>query len=941
MATTPSMAPVRRKRSESAFENLPASLSGKKAFADYSHAPDSPPVWSFRHVDSIDEVKPELALNIYRAYANAGRTGAQAIALDERECEVIPSDMKVAAAFALAGVCELEYQGGKSIIRGCNKIVDHDVIKKLDTYCEWDADKLIYHSLTNKICRFPVSFSKEFLKLFLIRKMLEEDGFKKDYFQYEPEGLEKVEKYVNEVWTACGLDSKEILKPMDIIKIKNELKLYELVPLVYGDSDDSLEASNLDNDQNLSEDESANYHTAPSDTEPHVYLMPQLSIDTTITRYEIRYCHDRNAENESVAIPYNNTNAAAEVITRGLDETDLDYFCQAALERKDSFCERFTRSCRAAGRWFMRNKRNILFNLIDILIGALIGLALTGIIGAPIYILAAIGTLVFWFALDMIVLGIRKSWHRHKSEKTQIELESLDNEIDKISAQTDLAEEERKERIKALETKRIALEKKQLKHLAFLAGEIGFTNMFNAMLDCDRAAQRANMLKIKAKDSVEDAIKYAKAMAELRREEERVGKSGKYVAGFLELLSIHRSRIEDNIERDIDYLDKLGIFNPDKKPESDQETSDESMPDDPASLGMNFIDNRGGENPQSTLRNIRSFLFSPALKEGLLNERLRACKMDKQKVLEALAKDLAALDPQSEESNTERVEKANTRIAALAFRAAAGINMKALMHQTNQERRDDVVKQCTKVSLETFKAYLAYYLRRIPYRLHEAGVSRALIAGTKLNATSLLKDAFPNPVALGGLGIIWWFFFRLLGSAFENKNNKINQELAAARLQYEHTYVEPSADAKPDWMKDERKRAKQCNGYFNAGVCDRDQQADLSMNECLALRREGKHSTAKLMPLVNELSDIQQRLADATEKVKQEVETDGTVSAASKEEVRRLALSYGLVNCAVENVVKQPGQTFSEFGRRLNLKVRQAAIVYPSDLQLGQTPAAA
>ncbi|GFR70327.1 hypothetical protein ElyMa_003783300 [Elysia marginata] len=992
MATTPNMTTERRKRSESAFENLPSSLSDGKAFAGVSYTNDNSCTWNFRHVNSINDVEPLLALNIYRAFANVGKPEPQTVAIDERECEIVNrSDMKIAAAFALAGICKLEKLDNDFYITGCQKVVDLEVVNRLDELCEWDYDKLIFHSFLKKNCQLPDAFSRECFQLFLVGKMLDEDGLKKDYFQYgdEVEVYGKVRRYVDDVCRACGLGNKKTLTPMDIIRIKNEIKNYELIPQESEDSglstdDSDIEgfetASTMPSDSgDISSDEESIYCSDASGiSDPellnngYLRLMPQLSFDREMIKYDIRYRAESYGEYSVVGLEYGDLKEAAEVKTKGLDETDKDYFCQEALQRKDTACESVARSFRAAGRWISRNKRNILFNLIDILIGALIGLVLTGIVGAPIYILAALGTLVFWFVLDMVVLGIRKLWHRNKAEAGRVELVKKNTEIndlsisiDSLTAQLEKLESQKKKlaehsegldsqgeeidsqieelssqkqelelQNKELESQRFALEQKQLKHLAFLAGQIGFTDMYNAMLDCDRAANKANALKVKAKDSVEDAIKYAKAVAELTREEERVGKAGKYVAEFLELASVQRSRIEACIERDIEYLEKLGILDPEKYNAMHQDEEVDTSTDDPASIAVNLIDNRGEACPRSSLRKVRSFLWSPTLKEELLNDRRRASSMDKQKLLEKLAKDITDLDPQARGDSVDRVAKANAHIADLAFRAAAGINMKEFVHQANQDRRDDVVKQCAKVSFETFKDYLAYYLRRIPYRLHEAGVSRALIAGSKINAGSLFKDAFPNPVALGGLGIIWWFFFRLLGNAFESKNNKMNQDLTAARLQYENAYEELLAEMKPVWMKDENNKAKQCNGYFNVGVCNRDPQADLSTAECQALRREGKHATAKLMPLLSELGDIQLRLAAITDKVKQEAGPDGegAVSVESRLEVKRLALNYGLVHCATENVSKQPGQTFYEFGRRLNLKSRQATIVYPSEL---------
>ncbi|WP_211829669.1 hypothetical protein [Kistimonas asteriae] len=771
-----------------------------------------------------------------------------------------------------------------------------------------------------------------------------------------------------------------------------------------------------------------------------------------------------------------------------LDDNYLLYLQEKIDQQKDSQLQRFRRSCDVFFQWVARNKRVLLFNVADMLIGALVGILLLNLfVAAPIYVLAAFITLVFWFAVDSFVIYVKKRRHQAKAEKLEVKVNSLEKDIDayeefikiqevllkrlrdKYEEMQDRESEEARALAEHIEiqTEQLKLPRIQLEELedelysnkynllesiTFLAGNISVTDALIAeRREFDRIAKRVEELKNKMERSLEDEILYAKELAKLKKQQVRLedvmSPVNKLASLTYEIYTRDKSRIEGHLH---ELLKPDSRFFGEVKDGESQQDYEEKL----GKIFASIIEQQGEFEPQSIGRKIWSFIYKPRLIEGLFAEYLYECKGDLGAMLEKLSKDACGIKPEqymmakakslddakdvlekkqsqyireleidlefdrkikkkrdhekpaseslkgegvSEGSSSpakssedvkgahekmsptslkaergsedmssstklsvdakgeahndeehefyvmekcggkEYARNINLLLADLVDRAKVGINTEQIVSQNQQINRGAVLRGL-KICWDTITAYLSYYLRRIPYRLHESGITLALMSGATLSFIKILKEAFPNPGAAGGIGIVLWFWFRYLGNWLDRENDKLNQGIVQTREGLIDSYKPPKLDFSEEVGKltaDGQQNQLRCPvtvdrpakniGYFNVGIFADKPVAYLSEDDWRALRRELKNTSQELMPLLEAFKDVQLEL----DKLIRETQPRN-VTVADKRKAACLQLRYILITRRIEQkrIFKALEQPNYEMARHLHCVGKRVRRLY-------------
>ena len=771
-----------------------------------------------------------------------------------------------------------------------------------------------------------------------------------------------------------------------------------------------------------------------------------------------------------------------------LDDNFLLYLQEKVHQQKDSRLQCFRRSCDVFFQWIVRNKRVLLFNIADMLIGALVGILLLNLfVAAPIYVLAAFITLVFWFAIDSLVIYVKKRQHQAKSEKLEVKVNSLEKDIDayeefvkiqeiflkelrdKYEGMKDRESEETRALAEHIEilTEHLKIPRTQLEELeeelysnkynllesiTFLAGNISVTDALIAeRREFDRIAKRVEELKNKMERSLEDEIHYAKELAKLKKQqvrlEEVMSPVNKLASLTYEIYTRDKSRIEGHLH---ELLKPDSRFFGEVKGGENQQDYEEEL----GKLFSSVIQQQGEFEPQSIGRKIWSFIYKPRLIEGLFAEYLYECKGDEGAMLEKLSEDACEIKPEqymmakakslddakdvldkkqsqhirewdidvefdrkinkkrdhgkpasaslkgegvSEEISSpaklsanvngaheqpsstslkagggaedvsfstklsvgvkgeahndeehefyamekcggkEYTRNVNLLLADLVDRAKVGINIEQIVERQNQQINRGAVLRGLKIFWDTITAYLAYYLRRIPYRLHESGITLALMSGATLSFIKILKEVFPNPGTAGGIGIVLWFWFRYLGNWLDRENDKLNQGKVQTREGLIDSY-KPKLDFSEEVEKLTAEGQKSQSrypvtvdrpakniGYFNAGIFTDEPVAYLSEDDWRALRRELKNTSQELMPLLEAFKDVQLEL----DKLIRETQ-HRSVTVADKRKAACLQLRYILIARRIEHkrVFKALEQPNYEMARHLHCVGKRVRRLY-------------
>ncbi len=709
-----------------------------------------------------------------------------------------------------------------------------------------------------------------------------------------------------------------------------------------------------------------------------------------------------------------------------------EYLYEKSKSEKKSFYEKIRRFVDDIIQCWARNKRIIVFNAVDMLIGALVSILIVNlIIAGIIYIVSATTTLV---TLRLIIFG----WHSTREAIHKSKIQALQNNIEAIESTI----EEQSERLEAMRKANVSYddqamvqaqrildqsEKELHQHRcqllgrkAYLAEKINITEaLISERREFDRLTEEIELSKGQLDGSLDAEIGYAKKLAKLKQQEDRLGAAMEPVSKTISYAYEAYTYNKSKIEKDLRII--LEANSPFFGEGVDQErVSDEDL----WRIFSKAIQQKGEFEPQPTRKKIWRFLAGPKLIQQLVEEALHENDQDERAMLAKFCEEVQELTPENyimiharnlddavnqlKQDPKRSVRcwpidcESDVRIKAKEFSGlgslplarmggaqtteAAATNVSPILlpgssndMDNNQEhdmhdfyimeqrgnkdytcnvnlllsdwldrvrngiRIDQVVQTQSqrldrehiigglKESWDTFVAFLSYYFRRALYRWHEAGFTTALVSGTTVSATSVLKATFPNPGAAGGLGIVLWFCFRHFGSWLDRKNDRINKGLTDARERLMVSYDAPSdvPDQTEASTSAGRKgqtpvtdnRTSEGTGYFNLGVLSDNEIAQLSEDEWRALRRQTKHTIQEITPLVEALNEVQIQLERLVEDSRQSRD----VTVADREKVACLLLRYTLLTRRIESTIKVPEQANYELVRhvhRINKRVR-------------------
>ncbi|GAA4651569.1 hypothetical protein GCM10023116_38530 [Kistimonas scapharcae] len=990
--------------------SLPARSLLEVAFDDFCHDmsddhvlvkvkdSDNGRKWGFQVKSTRNDPQNLVSLaEVYRHFVTKKSLGQAPVTLGQRLTEVSPSnDLRLACAFVLSSEsnfwCFREHQGRLYLESKDQGLVSAKQLKAIQYWhSEATIDEIFYQfQLENK------TLPKGFIHHLLKRYMRGEWNNLKEKYNTSRRGIPRRDSFGGNQPAMPSCSQGPQSAPVSPVSPSSDQAQREALIA------DLLNQFNIDTQDEASLTPLKCMHLKRALKQA---FLSEYGVEDPLTAIEAHSARSLQLPSTPEDSPTGHGDEEVSPITvdtrAELDPKYQAYLDKVAARQTLTRRQRFHRFMRRVVQWFARNKRGLLLNIVDMVVSSLAGILLTGtFIAAPIYVLAALGTLVFWFALDSLVLYVRKRWNQSKVEQLRTHIadkegnishyntliEHLNDLLMRIEEEApELLEEfeahiqTHKEELAAIEEELKQHQRELLDRLLFLAGEVHVTDaLIVERRELDRLAEKADCLKLTAGDSVEAANNYQKALAAMKQQENRLADSMEPVTEAVIQAQERYTQEKAIIEEELQALlgPELNIFG--------------SMSED--ALGQAFtraIEQRGELEAPSLARKVWSFIYKPRFTADVVGQYFQACDSDEWIMLGRVSDEVRELKPEAymmvsgenaaeaknklqpeqsirmqeidlayeqrepcdevgEPNNGVRkkyfyiVEKrgdkeytlnANLLLADQMVKAQAGIRMDQVVNvQADRLHRGELLRGL-KTCWDTFIGYFSYYVRRIPFRLHESGVTWALMSGARLSFVSVLTDAFPNPGAAGGFGIALWLWIRYLANKLESKNNQVNQRIAATRERMMHAYQPPEMKI-PDWMEKlppsrstgvGRKLEK--IGYFNAGVLDNSVSAQLSEDEWRALRRQAKHASGELMPLVNALEEVKVQLKDVGRSVRSL--NGGDVPRELQDRAACLLLRYSLLTRRIEDVNKTLQQANDECVRHVHLANKRVKLLYP------------
>lgn len=991
--------------------------------------------------------------------------------------ELKADDMQLLCAFILAfdsGCFSVKKYKGKQYVCMKRRVkITEDLLNRLETFYAMPVDELIYRfDLDNK--KLP----KGFIEHRLLTSLKEEAG---KWMGADSLSLASHNRDGLDAQSGIGLNHGSSSAPA-ICEIQESL----------------LTRRNPESEKKYSHqmDETINrlFMTYDIDIKKDKTLTPDKFIKVKCMLKQL-YCEERCTETDidepdislsaatmpSISRDTQTTMVAPQKVSSmmKLDDGYLLYLKEKVDHKKNNRFQRLRKSCDVFFQWIARNKRIAIYNGVDMVIGAVVGVLLAHLfIAAPIYVLSAFITIIFWFAYDSLVTYAKKCYHQTKVASLEARINDLEKDVDayeefikiqkifltELGDEYDGMEDPESEEARVL-AERIAvltehfdilqtqLEKleekihsnkyKLLNSITFLAGNISVTDALVAeRREFDRIARKVEILKTKVQRSLEDEIHYAKALAKLEKQQIRLETAmlpvNKMVTLTYEIYTREKSRIEKYLQELLSSGSKLFGGPADGE---DQKDYEEGL----GKMFMDVIHKRGEWEPQTMARKIWSFIYKPRVMEKLFTDYLRECKDDEIAMLGKLSAEAREIKPEQymmvrakslddaegalDQAQSQRIrdweidinldrkiqrkrdrktplstsaedecispheilsdnvkdtreeispiqregasvseggesrlstgvendsqndeeyefyvmekcgDKEYTRninllLANLVERVRASLDLEEAVGCQSQQINRSGVFRSLKTCWDYVTDYLVYYFRRIPYRLHESGVTMTLMSGERLNFRNMLKAAFPSPMASGGLGLVLWFLFKCFGDWINNENDSVNQGKVRMRENLIDDYKSGrhlmGDDRKPtdDMNKDKSgssapaDKSVRNGNYFNAGISSDNPLTCLPEDDWRALRRELKRSSQELMPLLKAFGKVRVEL----DKLIRETRSRN-VTAADKRKAVCLQLRYILIASGIENkrvfkALEQPNYEVIRHLHRVGRRVR-------------------
>lgn len=623
-------------------------------------------------------------------------------------------------------------------------------------------------------------------------------------------------------------------------------------------------------------------------------------------------------------------------------------------------------------QWILRSKRICFLNFLDMTVGSTVNVILAftmpllggvAFIAAPIYVLAATGTLIFWFITHSITAYVMTRWHRHQSTHLRSRIIEIETSISAYKEHIErLCKQLKNKKIdndncaecnavlmkESIDLNKFKTELKQkkqnmFKSLIYLSRHNSFSDsLIKERRAFDRIAKEITKLKDVAHNSFADANRYETAMTELTCQQKHLEPAMDPITESIIMALEVFSQDKSSIEKDLNTL--LG----DDKNELDIFGS--MSANDLGQLFSKASHIKWKSRILSVFQRIWYTLYKPPIVAHMLDTSRKESQHNKATLLGNFSEKANEISPEQYAEIKHEGEKKptllnpNTRLANLFSKAQEGINTSHVISEQSTKLELATFAYGAQTVFRTTVSYCIYYLRRIPYRLHELGVTWALISGIKLNFLNLLKDAFPSPGAVGGIGIVLWGWFKYMATKFEEINNQLNQALCTSREEHMKNYKDPpyDLDTIPSWMT--LNASKTCDsdnapivrkreqmGHFNAGVLDDSPVQGLSEGEWHAVRRQAKHASIELPPLLNALEQVKLELSTLTKQLRNESKaTSGqkiVVEKASNEKIARLLIRYNLLAHRLQQVIKTTQQANYELVRHVHRVNQQVKIL--------------
>lgn len=645
-----------------------------------------------------------------------------------------------------------------------------------------------------------------------------------------------------------------------------------------------------------------------------------------------------------------------------LNDVDRQYIFRKTLKTRRHVVKKVRQFLDVITQWLSRNKRRIVFHLTDFGVGLAVNILLSTLISLAIgsafilssaFIFTVFGAIIFWFVVHNILCFVKTKWHSNQSEKLHEKISKLEADIciycEKIETmskqlQSKMIKSDRVAELEAVLAEHLAIlqqteitlqqhKHKLLKSLMFLSGHKNITDaLIKERRELDALAKKVSELKHTASDSFENAVSYETAMAELKSQQILLEKAMKPVIESSILALEVYTQDKASIEKDIRTLlgsgqGEINLF---------EEMNDENI----GQLFSTVIDNKGEQDPPSKCRAIWSFLYKPRLIEGVMNHDFQKSMYNKEKLLGRQCERARKIGPEQYkevEIEGNLVDRnPNIHVANLLLRAQTGIQTKQVIDEQMQKLETQIVSRGIKGACKVMIGYVIFHLKRIPYRLYEAGVMLALLSGVKPGLGKLLGSTFASQATASIFGVVAWTTVSYIGQVFNSWNNQINKAMAAVREHHMTNYSDPySLDDIPDWMALKESnisdaqghpiiRTREQMGYFNAGVIDDNLVQSLTENEWRSLRRRAKFAFSDAAPLINELQDVKLKLSTLTNQLSQEhlaAKSEGLKmvhDTASRKEVVRLLLCHNLLVHRIEKANKIVQQANYECVRHVN-----------------------
>ncbi len=547
--------------------------------------------------------------------------------------ELKADDILLASAFVLAfgeGAFQFKEHAGIRYIKSTRHVrVTAEHLKSLSTFFELSVDKVVYKSDCDKKT-LPKGFVNHRLKPYLKEQWNKwEDADRSIVIQDQDESFQ-----VDDDDEIMHQDDSLHVLPEEDAELDSVHELIEGLTWLDEEIDRLFDQYGIDNNN----DES---------------LTPEKFIRVKHELRQVFMCHLTSVDSgHATGVSGEENDRVDRDAMINLDPNFQEYLYEKLKLQEEPLYDKIRRFVDDVIQCWARNKRIVVFNVIDMLIGALVSFLIVNLlIAGIIYIASAAATLLTLRLIMFVWHSVMEAIHKSKIQVLQNNIEAVESTIEEQSERLKVMREANvpddnqdmveAQRILDQSEKELHQHKCQLLgRKAYLAEKMNITDaLISERREFDRITNEVEVSKGQLDGSLDAEIRYAKKMAKLKKQEDRLIAAmepvSKTISCAYEAYTYSKSKIEKDLQIILDA----------DSPFFGEGIGQEGSRDE--DLWSNVIQKKGEFETQSTGRKIWRFLTGPTLIQKMVEEELHDNDQDERTMLARLCSEMQEMTPEN------------------------------------------------------------------------------------------------------------------------------------------------------------------------------------------------------------------------------------------------------------------------------------------------------